>query len=276
MRSSQPRSRRIFLADLGKAVVGLAVLGACSDGAEEPTTTVGPTSVPTSAAPVTTLGSTTQAPSTTVASTEAPTTTELPSNTSAAWERVALGNVSAYVVVRNGEAAVIDTGNPGSESAIGETVQALGVGWEDVAHVILTHRHRDHVGSTDAVMALAAGATAYAGAEDIPNIISPREIVSVSDNDSVGGLEIIATPGHTPGHISVFDPELSLLIAGDSMIGQGGGPAGPSPQFTADILMANASVVKMAEFQFDSVVFGHGEPVIGGASDLVRELAGQL
>ena len=77
-------------------------------------------------------------------------------------------------------------------------------------------------------------------------------------------------------HISVFDPELSLLIAGDSMIGDGGLPAGPSPRFTDDLALANASVVKMAEFQFDTVVFGHGDPVVGGASDAVKQLAAEL
>lgn len=274
MRSIQTRSRRIFLADLGKAAVGLAVLSACSTGAEEANTTL---EASTSSAPPPSDPSTN--PPSTVA-TQVPTTTEVPPTTeaspAAAWERVALGGVSAYIVIRGGEAAVIDTGNPGSEAAIGDTLRALGFDWDNVAHVILTHRHRDHVGSVDAVMTLAAASTAYAGAEDIPNIAAPREVVAVGDEDTVTGLEIIATPGHTAGHISVLDPELSLLIAGDSMIGQGGLPAGPVPQFTSDILMANASVVKMSEFEFDTVVFGHGAPVIGGASAAVKQLAAEL
>lgn len=217
----------------------------------------------------------TTAPPETVDSTAEPSTTNPPSQV-ARWERVVLGNVSAYVVVRGGEAAVVDTGNPGSESAIGATIEALGAGWDDVAHVILTHRHPDHIGSVDAVMALAAGANAYAGADDIPSINAPRDVTAVGDDDSVAGLEIIATPGHTAGHISVFDRELSLLIAGDSMNGSSGGVVGPNPRFTADMELANASVVKMAGFEFDTVVFGHGDPVVGGAAEAVRALALEL
>ncbi|NND01800.1 MAG: MBL fold metallo-hydrolase [Acidimicrobiia bacterium] len=276
MRSIEPRSRRVFLADFGKVVVGMAVLGACSDGEADPTTTAVSPSSSTTSASSTTQATTTQPPETSATTTEAPTSTEALAGSAAAWERVDLGNVSAYVVVRAGEAVVVDTGNPGSEAAIGDTIQALGLVWDDVAHLILTHRHPDHIGSTDAVMALAAGATAYAGAEDIPSINAPREIVVVGDSDIVSGLEIIETPGHTPGHISVLDTELSLLIAGDAMNGADGGVVGPNPRFTSDLEIANASVVKMAGFQFDTVVFGHGEPVIAGAADLVRALAAEL
>jgi glyoxylase-like metal-dependent hydrolase (beta-lactamase superfamily II) len=92
----------------------------------------------------------------------------------------------------------------------------------------------------------------------------------------VFGLEIIATPGHTPGHICVLDPIGGLLVAGDALNGNAGGVVGPNPQFSADMSMANESVKKLAAFTFDTILFGHGEPVIGGADDQVAALAAGL
>ena len=131
--------------------------------------------------------------------------------------RVNLGFVNAYVLIRGKEAAVVDTGTPNNASKIADVVRTAGLGWDAVHHVILTHYHPDHIGSVGEVLAAAAKATAYAGAADIPQIKSPRPLKAVGDNDEVFGLRVIATPGHTPGHVCVFDPAGSLLILGDAM-----------------------------------------------------------
>ena len=252
-------SRRAFLTDLGKGSLAVAIFGltavACGgddDGATSPTST-GAT------APATTLP---------------PATPEGP--VGVLWERVSLGFVSAYVLARRGEAAIVDTGVAGSETAIEASLSLLDLGWGDVGHVIVTHLHNDHQGSLPAVLELAPDATAYAGAADIPGISSPRDLVAVSDGDNVFDLEIIATPGHTPGHISVLDKTGGLLVAGDALNGADGKVIGANPDFTADIPSADLSVAKLAEFTYDTVVFGHGEPVIAGASDQVTSLAANL
>ena len=54
------------------------------------------------------------------------------------------------------------------------------------------------------------------------------------------------------------------------------GVTGPNPRFSSDLALANASVAKLATFRFETVVFGHGEPVVGGASGLVAALAAEL
>jgi glyoxylase-like metal-dependent hydrolase (beta-lactamase superfamily II) len=189
--------------------------------------------------------------------------------------RVNMGFVNAYVLIRGKEAAVVDTGTAGNGSKIADVVRTAGLGWDAVHHVILTHYHPDHIGSVGEVLGAAAKATAYAGAADIPQIKSPRPIKAVADNDEVFGLRVIATPGHTPGHVCVFDPVGSLLILGDAM-NNIDKLAGPNPQYTADMAQAHQSVKKLAKLKFERAVFGHGEPINKGASQAIAKLAGIL
>ena len=149
--------------------------------------------------------------------------------------RVNLGFVNAYVLIRGKEAAVVDTGTPNNAPKIADVVRRAGLNWDAVHHVILTHYHPDHIGSVGEVLGAAPKATAYAGAPDIPQIKSPRPVKAVADNDEVFGLRMIATPGHTPGHVCVFDPAGSLLILGDAMNNIGSKLGGPNPQYTADM-----------------------------------------
>ena len=190
--------------------------------------------------------------------------------------RVNLGFVNAYVLVRGKEAAVVDTGTPNNASKIADVVRTAGLGWDAVHHVILTHHHPDHIGSVGEVLAAAAKATAYAGAADIPQIKSPRPVKAVADNDEVFGLRVIATPGHTPGHVCVFDPAGSLLILGDAMNNRDNKLTGPNPQYTADMAEAHQSVKKLAKLKFQRAVFGHGGPIDKGASQAIATLAGTL
>jgi glyoxylase-like metal-dependent hydrolase (beta-lactamase superfamily II) len=190
--------------------------------------------------------------------------------------QINLGIVNAYVLIRGNEAAVVDTGTPNNGSKIGDVVRTAGLGWEAVHHVILTHYHPDHIGSVGEVLAAAEKATAYAGSADIAQIKSSRPIKAVSDNDEVFGLRVIATPGHTPGHVCVFDPAGSLLILGDAMNNIGNKLAGPNPQYTADMAEAHQSVKKLTKLKFQRAVFGHGEPIENGASQAIAKLAGSL
>ena len=256
-----PIHRRLFLARLGKGTLALAVLGACGD---EVASTTGSASASTTSIPST--------PSATAGG--GVSTTSAAASDLAQFLRVDLDFVSAYVVVRGGEAAVIDTGVSGSEGDIETALGEVGLGWEAVAHLILTHHHPDHVGSMSAVLESAAQATGYIGADDLDNVTSPRELVALNDGDSVFGLEVIHSPGHTDGHISLLDPGAGILVAGDALNGADGGVAGPNPQFSSDHDQALESMAKLATFDFDTIYFGHGEPVLTGASGRLRSAIG--
>jgi len=278
-------TRRSFLIRAGQGTIAIAVVGlvgACSPGGDAARSVGagGPSSTPGgpsgSAAAATSGASDAADPSSAVPDASNPSPSgdaDGAATGGVRWERVDLGFVSAYVLVRGGEAAVVDTGLPGSEDDIAAALGRLGLGWDAVGHVILTHQHDDHAGSAAAVLAAAPDATAYAGAADIPAIRVPRDLVAVDDGDRVFDLAIIATPGHTPGHVAVLDEAGGLLVAGDALRTTNGAPAAPDVQFTADMALARASIAKLAEHSFETLLVGHGEPITSGASAQVAALA---
>lgn len=278
----QHRSRRIFLTDLGRTALGLVVVGtaACSDDAT-PSAAGDASAAPTAtAAPE----STAAADASEAAGTSEADDTGKPDDTSeeAASDigrtlRVDLGFVSAYVVVRGGQATIVDTGVVGSEGAIDAILTEAGVGWGGVGDVILTHSHGDHAGSITAVADAAPSAALHAGGLDIPNIDAPRDLLAASDGDVIAGLRVIATPGHTPGHIALFDAELGggTLFAGDAINNVGGDLTGPNAQFSADHTVAIASAQILTALQPQTVYFGHGIPLQEAAAPL-EDLAARL
>ncbi|HET7196486.1 MAG TPA: MBL fold metallo-hydrolase, partial [Nocardioides sp.] len=139
--AGQRVGRRWLLVQTGRGVVGIAVLGvaaACSDPGSTSDTAEDETS-PTGSAPADSG------------------TADTPGGM--AWSRVNLGFVSAYVLVRGDEAAVVDTGVGGSADAIGQVLDQAGPGWGGVRHVVLTHKHPDHAGSISDVLDQASSAT---------------------------------------------------------------------------------------------------------------------
>jgi glyoxylase-like metal-dependent hydrolase (beta-lactamase superfamily II) len=263
-------TRRMLLRDMGKAGLAVAVMGvaACTtDGASGSTT-------PGSDRTTTTTRDT--------ATTGAPVTTEV-STTGAndgaghRWARANFGFVSAYILYRAGEAVVVDTGVAESEGVIEAALTGAGLGWDAVGHVVITHKHNDHQGSLEAVLAAVPDADWYAGSGDIGSVLATRPGTAVGDGDSVFGLDIIETPGHTPGHICVLDPVGGILVTGDATGSDGsGGLSGANPQFTEDLARANQSIRKLAGFDYEVVLVGHGEPVVADGSEAMSALAATL
>jgi len=258
--------RRTFLADMGRGAFALAVVGlaACS-----PAATASP---PRSGSPPGSGPSPSDDP-TASATTGAPPSGTPPSGDAISWERVNLGFVSAYILARGGEATVVDTGVGGSADDIEAALAAVGSDWSGVGHLILTHRHDDHVGSATEILERAPDAMGYAGAEDIPAITVPRPLNPVEDGDRVFDLQIVTAPGHTAGSICVFDPMAGILVAGDALRTDGGRPAPPGAQFTDDMDEALRSIAKLGGLTFETLLVGHGEPIETGASTAVAELA---
>jgi glyoxylase-like metal-dependent hydrolase (beta-lactamase superfamily II) len=197
----------------------------------------------------------------------------------AAYHRIPLGQAgftTSYIVVRGDEATIVDTGVAGSAERIGEVVQEAGLTWDAVRHLILTHHHPDHAGSVSDVLNAATGATVWAGAADIPSISAPREIQAAEDGAEIFGLRVLATPGHTLGHISVYDEAAQTLITGDALTNVGGALSPSSPQFSADMTQVAESVRKLAALNVDRALFMHGDPIEGGAGVSIGRIGASL
>jgi glyoxylase-like metal-dependent hydrolase (beta-lactamase superfamily II) len=265
---SRTLDRRTFVVDLGRGSLALAVLG-IAGCAPTATRSAGPSRSLAASGSASPGASTSASPGATASG--APSTSAGPGTP--AWSRVNLGFVSAYILVHGGEAAIVDTGVEGSGDAIAAALTGIGLDWPAVAHVILTHNHGDHAGSAADVLDRAADATGYAGAEDIAGITVPRPLTPVQDGDRVFDLQVVTAPGHTAGSIAVLDPAAGgILVAGDALGTSGGAPSLPGSQFTADMEQAKASIVKLGNLSFETLLVGHGEPIESGAAALVAEL----
>ena len=190
------------------------------------------------------------------------------------WAQIGDVRASGYVLVRGGEATVVDTGPWCVPVVIEGALTAVGLDWSAVGSVIVTHKHPDHWVGLPPALERAANAVVFAGAADIPHIASPRPIVPVAAGDRIMGLAIIPTPGHTPGHIAVHDEAGGVLVVGDA-IGIHDGKLSPLLGTSEDVPQMQASVRILAGLAFDTLLPGHGDPIVGGAwEELTKYLAG--
>jgi hydrophobic/amphiphilic exporter-1 (mainly G- bacteria), HAE1 family len=211
-------------------------------------------------------------------------------------------------------ATLIDTGVPGSDAAIGEHLARLGLGWKDIRRIIITHQDIDHIGGANAAVK-ASNAEVLAHGDDIPYIQGDRRLLKMDparleerlrelpdeqrervrqlftnppkvhvnralvDGEKLpygGGMVVIHTPGHTPGHISLFLTADRLLISGDALRAENGVLQGPSPTATPDLALATASLRKLLDYPIDRVLCYHGGLTRPGALARLRELAGTV
>jgi glyoxylase-like metal-dependent hydrolase (beta-lactamase superfamily II) len=131
----------------------------------------------------------------------------------------------------------------------------------------------DHAGSVPEVMKRASAATGHVGEDDLAQVRSPRRLKVAADGSEIFGVSVVATPGHTLGHISVFDPETGVLVSGDALRNTSE-LQGSDPQYTDDQDAAAASLTKLAKLPVKTILFGHGEPLTSGAAAALGTLAG--
>ena len=185
------------------------------------------------------------------------------------------------LLVVEAELTLIDTGFRGSSEQIEECVRQLGRSPREISRIILTHNHLDHVGGLAELKRMTGARVAIhktdigerknlpsARAEDIDIQLEGGEVFNI-----IGGLEIIHTPGHTPGSISLFSASNKLLIVGDALRKRRDHLLMPYRTVSYDQRQAVESVKKMARLDFDILCFGHGLPLSDGARLKIQELA---
>jgi glyoxylase-like metal-dependent hydrolase (beta-lactamase superfamily II) len=83
---------------------------------------------------------------------------------------------------------------------------------------------------------------------------------------------VIFTPGHTPGHISLYLEKSKVLIAGDALTAQGGYLNSPNPSLTLDIYTAIRSVRRLVDLDIDTIICYHGGVVSEDANGQLRRV----
>ena len=73
-----------------------------------------------------------------------------------------------------------------------------------------------------------------------------------------GGITVIFTPGHTPGHICLYLKQYKTLITGDALNVVEGQLVGPNKEFTPDMDMAKKSLKKFSQYDVETVICYHG------------------
>jgi glyoxylase-like metal-dependent hydrolase (beta-lactamase superfamily II) len=205
------------------------------------------------------------------------------------------------------EPAIVETGPTTSVEPVTAGLEALGIGSEELAHIVVTHIHLDHAGGVGRLAQrfpratiwvhergashladparLVASATRLYGESTMASLFGPVEPVPadrlrhLSDGDLIElgdrSLDVLYTPGHASHHVALADSRTGAVFTGDALgihvpDVRALRPATPPPDF--DVELAVASIERIRERARSAVVlFSHFGPV--AEVDRICELA---
>ena len=212
--------------------------------------------------------------------------------------------VNAFLLADDdGALTLVDAGLKGADRRVLAALAALGRAPGDVTRVLLSHAHSDHAGGLAAVQR-ATGArlsvhdrdAVYAREGRPPRRdassswgrlldrlpgggFAPAQVDATFADDAVlpvaGGLRVVHTPGHSPGHCSFLLEDRGVLLTGDALFNVRGLRYSPAA-FCTDIHLSRETAARLGELAYDVAAFTHGRQVTGGAREAVRAfLAGR-
>jgi glyoxylase-like metal-dependent hydrolase (beta-lactamase superfamily II) len=150
------------------------------------------------------------------------------------------GIVNTYLVREDDGLTAIDTMIPRSAGTILDAARGMGA---PITRIVLTHAHADHVGSLDALAAELPDAEVIISSRDARLLRKDKSLDpgepqtkvkggfpgtrteptrTVEEGERIGSLEVVSSPGHTPGHIALVDTRDRTLFCGDVFSTLGG------------------------------------------------------
>ncbi|WP_328417299.1 MULTISPECIES: MBL fold metallo-hydrolase [unclassified Micromonospora] len=216
------------------------------------------------------------------------------------WRIPTLGRaaVNSYAFVNDdGSVTLIDCGLTRAPARIVRGLAAIGKVPADVTRIVLTHAHPDHAGGA-AELARRTGAPVAAHAADVPYAEAGRKPVNdpavtggrffarvdggrfpavevaqpLVDGDLIdvgGGLRVVHTPGHSPGHVSLLHEPTRLLITGDALFNVLG-VRWPVKWLCNDFRLTQQTAHVLGELDYDIAAFTHGPELTDSPRDRIR------
>lgn len=202
------------------------------------------------------------------------------------------GNIIHPTLLWDQEMAVlIDTGFPSQFEDLRAAMEKVGVSFDKLKVIILTHQDIDHIGSLPEILQeCGRHIKVYAHELDKPYIQGDLPLLKDGHienppkgkvNDTLidgqelpycGGIRVIHTPGHTPGHISLYLKQSKTLIAGDSMYSVNGIIEGIHVPTVLDLKEAQLSLKKYLDLDIESVVCYHGGLSMININDQIQKV----
>ncbi|MCU1692530.1 MAG: fold metallo-hydrolase [Frankiales bacterium] len=214
--------------------------------------------------------------------------------------------VNSYLLSGDdGTLVLVDAGTRGAPKALLAALAALGRQPADVTHLLLSHAHNDHAGGARAVVDATGSRVAAHEREAVylregrmpapdPFTLGGRLLArlpgratgfaSVAVDDAfhdgdvlpvAGGVQVVHTPGHTPGHCSFLHPSSGVLVTGDAVFNVRG-LRWSLPYSCTDVALSRSSAAVLGELDYEVAGFTHGPHVSVSARDAVRAfLAGR-
>lgn len=204
---------------------------------------------------------------------------------------------------------LIDTGMPGEEEQLRKAMENVGISFDQLTAVILTHQDIDHIGGLPNILSNSRKDLAVyahelekpyiegtypliktdlnrmkkeeieALPEEMRNLYAnpPKANVTHTIKDGqvlpyAGGIQVIETPGHTDGHVCLYLQQSKTLVAADAMYCVNGILGGTHEPTTLDVDTARRSLEKLLDFEIDSVICYHGGICNEDVSTQLREL----
>ena len=208
---------------------------------------------------------------------------------------------NAFLIVED-KLTLIDTGLKGSQSRVEKLLKELGRSPADITQIIITHCHVDHTGSLAALKDLTGAKVAVHRADapylsrelpypkpkvkpfgllfstvmlpmfNCPALTTDTLLDDRSEIGALGGLKVIHTPGHTPGHICLYSADRRILFAGDLIGASGGKLRVSSKTYSTDLDQARASLQGLRGLQVDTLCMGHAEAITVDAGQKLAAL----
>jgi glyoxylase-like metal-dependent hydrolase (beta-lactamase superfamily II) len=206
--------------------------------------------------------------------------------------------MNCYLVLEEDGLTLVDSTISSPAEVLAALVRQLG---KELRHVALTHAHGDHVGGVAGVRQRFPGVEVLISERDAPILAGDTALLPtepqtevkgyfvkvdwkpdrlLKPGDRVGSLEVIASPGHTPGHVSFIDTRDRALIAGDAFQTRGGiavsgvlRPLFPFPALaTWHKQTALASAVALRALSPSVLAVGHGNALSEPAAIMDRAI----